>query len=136
MRFSDLVAFAVLLEASSFFSIAHWMTSQYLKLHATWQQAVVAGGPDWVKGLLLVAAAALYWRVAQARPWLRILAIVGAIDGTYTFLLAQHIVRSYWSVFEGDIVAISVVSSLGLLVIGILAAADHYIEKSQRRHMQ
>jgi|GEM_PF-4449365 len=136
MRFSNLVALAVLLEAYSSFYVAHWMTSQYLRLHSTWLQALVAGGPGWIDGSLLVIAAALYWRVAQARPFLRILAIIGAIDGAHDFLLSRHTVFSYWGVFEGDIIAISVVGALGFLVIGMLAVADYFVDKSRRRRVQ
>jgi len=137
LRFYHLVAFVVLLEAFSFFFVARWMTSQYLRLHATWQQALVAGEAGWVDGLLLLVAAALYWRVTQARPWLRILAIAGAVYGAFLILSSSHsAVRSYWNIFEGDIIAISGMSSIGLIVIGILAAADHYVDKSRRRRLQ
>jgi hypothetical protein len=135
MRLSDLVAFAVLLEACCFFYVAHWFRSMFGHAQVSGLQMMLAGWPDMLYGILLLAAAAVYWRMARARPGLRILAIVGAVFGTYDFLSVQSAVSSYWGVFQGDIVAISAVSSLLLLVIGVLAATDHYVGKSQRRRL-
>src|SRR5882757_10059302 len=104
MRFSDLVAFAVLLEACCFFYFFYYASLLLRSAHASWPQVLEALSGNWVDGLLLLVAAALYWRVAQARPWLRILAIAGAVYGAFLILSSSHsAVRSYWSIFEGDI---------------------------------
>jgi hypothetical protein len=133
MRLSDLVALAVLVEAGYLFYFAQWMTGMYRSLHASWAQALVAGGPDWVKGLALVMAAALYWRVAQTRPWLRILAVAGAIYGAYGFVSVRGSVVSYRGALHGELVALSAVGSLWLVVIAVLAVADHYAGRRSLR---
>ena len=122
------VALFMVLEACCFFWVAYWMAAQYRTAHATWGQALNAGSGDWAIGLLLVAIAAIYATSRAIRPWLRILAIVAGIYGFYSFLQVRSFVQS-WNIFHGDLIAISALSSVGLLVIGVLAAIDHYANK-------
>ena len=131
MRIADLVATAMLLEAWCFFYVAYWMGSLYRSAHATWVQVVAAGNPDWLIGLFLVGAGGVYWRVARARPLLQVLAILGAMYGTYSYVEVREFVQS-WSVTHGNVVAISALSSVGLVVIGMLAALDHYAGKFRK----
>jgi hypothetical protein len=131
-RLPYLVVLATLLQAGCFFYFAHWMTSMYRALHASWHQSIVAGEPDWIKGLLLLVAAILYWTVARSRLALCVLAIAGAINGAIAAWSAHAFVHSYWGIFQGDLIALAAVSDIGFVLIGILAVTDTFVARTQR----
>ncbi|WP_263382663.1 hypothetical protein [Granulicella arctica] len=131
-KLPTIVATAILLEACLYFYFAYCFANMFRVAHATLAQVFTAISGSLLIGLLFLAAAATYWTVPQVRPWLRILAIAGAIYGTYDFLAIHSAVRNFSTFFQRDIVAISAIYSIWLLVIGFLAAIDHFASKSER----
>ncbi len=128
-----LIVLCVFLESSTYLFLARWMTSEYLRAHATLLQALQAGSSAWINGLLLLLAAGAYGWLPVTRPPLRMIAIVVGFIAFYDYTISDHLVRSYIGVFHGDVVAISAASGMGLVLIGLLTAIDHFTEKAGRK---
>lgn len=132
LGFSDLVAFALLVEAGISFYFAYSVALMFRMANAPTETA----SSGFIReGMVFAVAAPLYWKVERSRPWLRILAIGVGVYGAY-YLTKRSLVISYWSFFKFDIVAIDRVMTMGMVVIGMLAAADHFMSKWQRRRLR
>jgi hypothetical protein len=71
--------------------------------------------------------------VARVRPLLTIISLIGLVYGVYGFLSVRGLVQS-WNIFSGDLIAVAAMSTVGLIVIGLLTALDFGLSRRTIKH--
>lgn len=128
MQLATLMSAIMAFEAACYFAVAYWMGALYRSALLPLNRSISAGGSDWLIGGLFVAAAIAYWRIKRSRSWLQAMSIFAGVYGLWSLDSLLRLGGS-WNIFSGDIVAVSKLSSVGLLLMGLVAAIDFWRER-------